>query len=164
MRLASLLCLSVVLVGVSAAQGTNFSVGPQYLMTSGSPLFAGPIATPSLSLEAPLPGIPKLPEIGPEVQAQPYLVNPELRHQANLFPVYYGYQMISVVELSSSELPRELPASITDVGVVGMTTAESLRERGYGVPIGYAASFWKARTPHAKRVYTNADIERLHQN
>jgi hypothetical protein len=39
-----------------------------------------------------------------------------------------------------------------------MTTAESLRQRGYGVPIGYAASFWKAHTPRAKRVYTNADI------
>ena len=164
MRLACLLSLSVILVGISSAQDTNFPVGPQYLMNFGSPMFATPIATPSLSLEAALPAIPKLPEIGTEVRDQPYLSNPELRHQANLFPVYYGYQMISVVELTSTELPRELPASITDVGVIGMTTAEALRERGYGVPMGYAASFWKARTPHAKHVYTNADIERVHKN
>lgn len=162
MRLASLLCLSVAIAGISAAQDTNFPVGPQYLMNFGSPLFAGPIATPSLSLDAPLPGIPKLPAIGPEVVDQSYLGNPELQHQANLFPVYYGYPMISVVEITSTDLPRELPASITDVGVIGMTTAESLRERGYGVPIGYAASFWKTHRPHAKRVYTNADIQRLH--
>lgn len=157
MRLARLLSLSVFLVGISAAQDTNFPVGPQYLMNYGSPLFAAPIATPSLSLEAPLPGIPKLPEIGPEVRDQPYLTNPELQHQANLFPVYYGYQMISVVEITSAELPRELPASITG-GVIELTTAESLGEGGYGVPIDYAASFWKAHTPRAKRVYTNAEI------
>jgi hypothetical protein len=48
MRLATLSCLLLLLTAVSAAQETNFSVGPQYLMTSGSPLLAQPIATPSL--------------------------------------------------------------------------------------------------------------------
>ena len=162
MRLASLFCLSVVLVGISAAQDTNFSVGPQYLMNFGSPMFATPIATPSLSLEAPLPGIPKLPEIGPAVQDQSYVANPELRRQADLFPVYYGYQPISVVEITSAEPPRELPASITDVGVIGMTDAQSLRQRGYGAPVGDTAAFWKLHKPHALRVYTNADVQRLH--
>jgi hypothetical protein len=162
MRLASLFCLSIVLVGISAAQDTNFSVGPQYLMNFGSPMFATPIATPSLSLEAPLPGIPKLPEIGPVVQDQSYVANSELRHEADLFPVYYGYRPISVIEISSAEPARELPASITDVGVTGMTSAQSLRERGYGVPVGDTASFWKTHKPHAPRVYTNADVARLH--
>jgi hypothetical protein len=37
----------------AVAQETNFSTGPQYLL-NGSPLFARPIATPSLSLETPL--------------------------------------------------------------------------------------------------------------
>jgi hypothetical protein len=40
----------LVLVGISFAQDTNFSVGPQYLVTTGSTLLMNPIATPSLSL------------------------------------------------------------------------------------------------------------------
>ena len=162
MRLASLFCLLVVLVGISAAQDTNFPVGPQYLMNFGSPMFATPIATPSLSLETPLPGIPSLPEIGPAVHDQSYVANPELRRQADLFPVYYGYRPINVIEITAAELPRELPPSITNVGVIGITDAQSLRERGYGMPVGDTASFWKLHKPHAQRVYTNADVARLH--
>jgi hypothetical protein len=162
MRLASFCCFFFALVGISAAQDTNFPVGPQYLMTSGSPMFAQPIATPSLSLEAPLPPIPGLPEIEPVIGSQPFIANPELAHEADLFPIYYGYPMPSVVELSSAEPPREVPASIVDVGVVRMTDVQSLRERGYGVPLGVAASLSKAHKPHATRVYTNADVERLH--
>jgi hypothetical protein len=41
--------LVVVLAGMSFAQDTNFSAGPQYLITNGSPLLLQPIATPSLS-------------------------------------------------------------------------------------------------------------------
>lgn len=44
------LCFLVVaLAGMSFAQETNFSAGPQYLITNGSPLLFQPIATPSLS-------------------------------------------------------------------------------------------------------------------
>jgi hypothetical protein len=164
MRFATLSCLLLTLGGISAAQETNFSVGPQYLMTSGSPLLAQPIATPSLSLEAPLPGIPSLPQIGPTVQNEPYTANPELKHEANLFPVYYGYAMTSVVEITSAEPPRELPASITDVGVTGMTNLQSLRLRGFGAPLGDTATFWKTHKPRAPRVYTNDDLQRLRPN
>ena len=41
--------LVVVLAGFSFAQDTNFSAGPQYLITNGSPLLLQPISTPSLS-------------------------------------------------------------------------------------------------------------------
>jgi hypothetical protein len=162
MRLVSLSFLLLVLAAVSAAQDTNFAVGPQYLMNYGSPLFAQPIATPSLSLETPLARIPSLPAIGPAVENQSFVANPELRHQADLFPIYYGYPMATVVELSSAELPRELPASIRDAGVVRITDAQSLRESAYGVPLGDAASFWRLHGPHSPRVYTNVDVERLH--
>ncbi len=158
MRLSHVLCLIVPLVGISAAQDTNFSVGPQYLMSFGSPMFAQPIATPSLSLEAPLPPLPGLPQIGPTVTDQAYVVDPELQHQANLFPVYYGYPMISVVELTGSE-PRELPASITGSGVTAMINSTWLRENGYGAPLGDTASYWKTHKPHAPRVFTNADVQ-----
>jgi len=158
MRLASLSCLLIVLAGVSAAQETNFPAGPQYLMTSGSPLLAQPIATPSLSFDSGLPSFQSLPQIGPVVENQPFTANPEVQGP-NLFPVYYGYPMTSVVEITSAEPPRALPASITDVGVIGTTDAQSLRERGYGVPLGENATFWKTHRQRAPRVYTNADVQ-----
>ena len=164
MRLATLFCLLFAMAGINAAQDTNFPVGPQYLMTSGSPMFAQPIATPSLSLEAPLPPIPSIPEVGSVIGNQPFIANPELRHEADLFPIYYGYSMTNVVELTSAESTRELPESIIDVGVVRMMNVQSLRNWGYGVPLGEAAAFWKAHKPHATRVYTNADVERLHRS
>lgn len=164
MRLTTLFCVLLVLAGISAAQDTNFSVGPQYLMNFGSPLLARPIATPSLSLEAPLPAIPTLPQIGPVVENEPFVANAELQHQADLFPVYYGYQPVSVVEISSAEPTQELPASITAGGVTGMTDAQSLRERGYGAPLGDTAAFWKYHKLHARTVYTNTDTQRLHPN
>lgn len=160
MRLASLFCLLIVLVGVTAAQDSNFPIGPQYLIT-GSQLFAQPIATPTLSLETPLPPIPELPEVGPVIGNQPYISDPELKHQADLFPIYYGYPMPSMVELVGTELPRELPASIVDAGVAGIINAHSLSELGYGVPLGDTALYWKVHKPHAPRVYTNSDVARL---
>jgi hypothetical protein len=162
MRLTTLFCLFIALAGIGAAQDTNFSSGPQYLVTGSSPMFLRSIATPSMSLEPSLPDLPSLPQIGPAVTDQAYVANPELQHVANLFPIYYGYPMPSVVELTSAELPGELPASITDAGVTGFTTAQSLRERGYGVPLGDTASFWKAHKRPAAHVYTNADVQRLH--
>jgi hypothetical protein len=161
MRLASLSCLLIALGAIAAAQETNFSVGPQYLMISGSPSFARPIATPSLSFDTGLSPIPNLPQIGPAVENQPFAVNPEASQGPNLFPIYYGYPMTSVVELTSAEPPRNLPGSIIDIGVTGITDAQSLRERGFGVPLGDNAAFWKTHKPRASRVYTNADIQRL---
>ncbi len=160
MRLGSLFCLLLTVVGVSAAQDSNFPTGPQYLIT-GSSEFARSISTPTLSLNSPLPPIPDLPEIGPVIGEQPYITNPALAQQPDLFPIYYGYPMASVVELGDTEPPRELPISIVDPGVAGMTTPQSLNESGYGVPLGDTASYWKTHKAHAPRVYTNADVERL---
>jgi hypothetical protein len=129
---------------------------------TGSPMFARSISTPTLSLNAPLPPIPDLPEVGPVVGVQPYVVNPVAEQGPDLFPIYYGYPMPSVVELEDTEPARELPASIVDRGVEGMTSAHSLTESGYGVPLGDSAAYWKAHQPRAPRVYTNADVERLH--
>jgi hypothetical protein len=159
-------CLLIALAGISAAQDTNhdtnFSVGPQYLISAdSSPLLARPIATPSISLGTPLPEIQSFPAIEPAVENPPSVTNPEPPRQADLFPIYYGAPVTSVVEISSAEPPRSLPASIVDSGVTGITDAQSLRERGYGVPLGETAAFWKAHKPRAPRLYTNADVQRL---
>jgi hypothetical protein len=160
MRLSIWCCVLLALAGISAAQEMNFPSGPRYLMVSGSPMFARPIATPSLSFDSGLSDFQSLPQIGPVVENQPFTENLEVQ-APNLFPIYYGYPMTSVVEITSAELPRSLPSSISDVGVTGMTDLPSLRMRGYGVPLGDNAAFWKTHKPHAPRVYTNADIQRL---
>ena len=43
-----------------------------------------------------------------------------------------------------------------------MITPQALRERGYGVTLPEAAARQKARIRPGTRVYTNADIDRLH--
>lgn len=163
MRLATLFCLFFTLMGITAAQEMSFPVGPSYLLTSGDPAFARSVATPTLSLNTPLPPISSLPEVGPVVANQPYIPNPALEQLGpDLFPIYYGYPMPSVVEIVSTEPPREVPASIVDPGVAGITSAQALRESGYGAPLGDVGAYWKSRRRHAPRVYTNADVERLH--
>lgn len=157
MRFYSALFLILLSAGLCAAQDTSFAAGPQYLITTTNTRFLQPIATPSMSLDAPLPGIPALPPIGPTVTDQPYISNPELAHQPDLFPIYYGYLPIAVVELSG-EAPREVPASINDTGFLAVTSVNSLRERGYGVTLAEDAAFWKTHRRRATRVYTNTDV------
>ncbi len=160
MRLACFLVFA--LVGIGTAQDTNFPTGPQYLITFDSPMFARTLATPSLSLDAPLPDIQSLPEIVPVIGNQPYIPNPVLERQPDLLTIFYGHTTPSVVELVSPESTPELPRSITDAGVARLVDVQSLRDWGYGVTLGETASFWRSHKPHAPRVYTNADVDRLH--
>jgi hypothetical protein len=160
-------CL-VVLVGISAAQDSNFPVGPQYLMNYGSPIFARPIATPSLSLDTPVVASETISEdnvAAPDNESVGAIS--EFLSRVDLFPIYYGTPRVSVIELSFRE-PREksaslhpLPMNFFDSGVVEVTDMQSLRVRGYGVTLPEAAAYWKARHVSLPRVYTNADAERL---
>lgn len=168
MRLATLFCLLVSLAGISLAQDTNFPVGPQYLITSNSPMFLRPIATPTLSLSAPLAG---LGATAIEASPQSFSMPAGLPSPPDLTRIYWGgpevreektSENVSEIEITGAEPPRALPASVLDVGVTGMTDARSLRERGYGVPLGDTASYWKTHAPHAMHLYTNQDLLRLH--
>ncbi|MHB8215853.1 MAG: hypothetical protein ACYDDS_07215 [Candidatus Sulfotelmatobacter sp.] len=164
------LCVPLVLLAATMvyAQDTNFAQGPQYLM-NGSSQFARPIATPSLSLEGPslelgadnatgvlVAGGESETVLPPQAVALPKI---------DLFPIYYGPAPASDVEISftesSSEAITEIPASILDTGVGQITTAQTLRERGYGVTLGGVAAYEKRHAGHATHVYTNADIDRL---
>lgn len=164
MRFAHLLLALAALTAFSAAQEpnyqTDFQVGPQYLSLRGSE-FLRPIATPSHSLDAPLPPVPSLPEVGPSVENQAFIANPELEGQADLFHIYYGYPMTPVVLLVGPG-PSEVPESL-DGGVIRIATPQSLQKQGYGVSLGENAAYWKSQAPGINRVYTNADIERFHQ-
>lgn len=151
------------LMGILSAQDTNFSQGPQYVIT-GDAAYLHSISTPSLSLDAPLPVIASLPEFGPVITDEPYVSNSNLQHQANLFPIYYGYPMVSVVELTGTEPSQPLPASITGVGSTVIADPQEFRALGYGVTVGEAASFSKAHKTGGSHVYTNDDIGRLHRS
>lgn len=161
MRLASLLFLPIVLVGASFAQSTNFPVGPQYLITTASPMLLQSIATPSMSLNAPLAPLPDLPQTGQTVTNQTYSTNPALQGRANLFPIYYGYPRIVDVELTSTEPIRELPASVNDTGYLNVPSGQSLRSMGLGITLAQAAAYSKAHRRASTRVYTNEDLQRL---
>lgn len=172
MRLMSLLLTLLMLAGISVAQETNFSTGPQYLITTNSTMFLRPIATPTLSLSAPPAsmGEAATSEAGGEATPQPSSPFAPAPAQPDLTQIFWGTpataqpadENVSEIEITSAPLPGALPASIFDTGVTGMTSVQSLRERGFGVPLGESAAFWKTHKPHASRLYTNADIQRLH--
>ena len=172
MRMVSLLFTLLMLAGVSVAQETNFSAGPQYLITTNSAMFLRPIATPTLSLSAPLASTsePAMSEAAGEASPQPASPFAPAPAQPDLTQIFWGTpataqpanENVSEIEIASAPLPRALPASIFDAGVTGITSVQSLRERGFGVPLGESAAFWKTHKPHASRLYTNADIQRLH--
>src|ERR1700730_13950639 len=86
MRLVTLFCLLLALDGISGAQDTNFPAGPQYLVTTGSPMFLQSIATPNLSLSVP-PAIPS----ASEKEAIPQVPSSTgLSPQADLSRIYWG--------------------------------------------------------------------------
>jgi hypothetical protein len=155
-------------LGIAIGQDTNFPSGPQYLMNYGSPVFARSISTPSITLTDPplqvgasnatgvlIAGAADQTVLPPAADALP---------RTDLFPIYYGAHAPSVIEISftAESASNELPASILDTGVSEMTTVQELRERGYGVTVVEGAAYGRAKTRRATRVYTNADIDRLH--
>jgi len=169
MRLITLFSLMVLLIGMGAAQDTNFSTGPQYLMNYGSPLFLHSIATPTLSLSAPPASAPvAATEVGAGEQTVTVPAGVQNR-VADLPRIYWGGpkvsenagEKVSEIELSSQQ-PAALPASILDLGVGPTVNAPSLGERGYGMSLAEAAAFWKTHKTRVSHLYTNADIARLH--
>jgi hypothetical protein len=191
------------LVGFSFAQDTNFSAGPQYLVTTGSPMLLRPIATPSLSLGEMQPVAASAGTY--ETTAEPTAPSSASPSDSFLGGVYWGEhqstEMVgrrletpsmapsdtawymnsvasqsvsalitvpaeaaevssgsSVIQLSGAQLPSNLPSSILDVGVTGTGNTQSLLARGYGLPLGDVAAFWKSHKRSAPRVFTNSDL------
>lgn len=167
MRLADLACMLLIVAALCCAQDTNFPVGPQYLITSGSPLLLRPIATPSLSFQAP-PAIAAAPAEASAGEQTVY-TPPRVPSTTDFSRIYWGAGNLSenaggeVSEIEmTAEQPSTLPASIVNVGVVEVMDETSLRQRGYGVTLAEAAGYGKTHKTHASHVYTNADLVRLH--
>jgi len=165
MRVVACLLFLVALAGMCVAQSsdTNFASGPQYLVTTDSTLFLQPISTPSMSFPAGLTtpasstsGTPTS-SPAPAIQATPDLARILWTGEPP------SAETSSVVEISSAAPTKALPASLFETGVTGFIGSQSLPPRGYGVTPGDAATAGNSR-PHATRVFTNADIQRLHNN
>ena len=171
MRILALPCFLLFLIGSAVAQDTNFAAGPQYLLT-GSSLLAHSIATPTLSLDTPLPPVePASFNIAEAATEVPFSTNPQLEHQADLIPIYYGADnhygvSTALVEISFPEGAAEsltaLPSSIVENGVTELVDAQALRIRGHGVTVAEAAAYWKTHKLPARRNFTNEDVNRLH--
>jgi hypothetical protein len=172
MRHAGAFLFLVILVAGLAAQDTNFSVGPQYLVTT-SPLFLHSIATPSVSLE-PLPaGSTWVEEASAQETTPPPPGGPQ--NDVYLPSVYWGDDWVqhvrgessvagsnvSEIEITSPQNTPPLPESLLNAGVTRITDAQSVLASGFGRTLGEVSAYWKAKH-HVPRVYTNADIARLH--
>jgi len=156
-------------VAACSAQDTNFSQGPQYLMNYGSPHFLHPIQTPSLDLSAPRAESPNAPAT--EHTGQPDSPGfGGLLDESQVDQVYYGVQpnglplppSSTVVEIVLAGPASPAGSAIFNAGVGAIANSSSLHDQGYGVSLAEDAAYWRAHKPHAARVYTNADIERLH--
>lgn len=171
MRLCGLLLLGMTLAGMSAAQDSNFSAGPQYLMNYSSPMFMRPIATPTLSLSETAPvtlATPETTSSSASTVGNSAETSAAVPQRPDLASVYWGSREDetpvdsgAVIEVSGAAPPANLPASIVNVGVQETVNAQELRERGVGVSVSEASAFWKGRKPRAMRVFTNRDVEKL---
>src|SRR5215471_16797088 len=103
----SFLVLPLVLVGISLAQDTNFSVGPQYLVTSGSTMLLRPIVTPSLSLGEAQPITANLTTTEASPEQELLSAAPIEPHLGN---VYWGEHKTSDLVGRRLETPSMAPA------------------------------------------------------
>ena len=158
----SLLCaltLGVALVASAQSRGTDFSVGPQYLVTTPSTLFLQPIATPSMSAGQ-MSGIVS-PQTG---QAEPITINGQT---ANFPAIFWGWTspgQTAVWAVFSPAVSSGLPADFIDLGVGAIVTDEWLQEFQRNRNVAEASRYWRTHTNRAARLYTNADIERLRRD
>lgn len=66
----------------------------------------------------------------------------------------------SVIAITSTQMPANLPPSIFDPGVSGFVDPQSLHDRGYGVSLGEFAAQLRARKRVATHVFTNEDLHK----
>ena len=169
MRSITLLSLVWLLAAFAAAQDTNFSDGPQYLVPPGTnPLLVQPIATPSMAVDGTSPDL----QVGASNATEGNIAGADLATLSmepepdvvDLFSVYYGYAPIFFVAGAEEEVAPSgpLPRAGFRRGSRWMTIGD-LRLLGYGMTLGEAAKYWKEHPLHAKRTYSNDDIERLKQ-
>jgi hypothetical protein len=164
--------LLLTFTGSVAAQDTNFATGPQYLAIQGSPLFARPISTPSLSLETQMEQPSEhvaIAESPVEATAPPAEAQADRAPRVDFFTFYYASPLAGNFgeAISGQELEpaaeRQGPEKTFDVGVSQVMDARSIRLLGSGATLADQSAQQKSRKPTPSHTYTNEDIERLRQ-
>ena len=145
MRL-SLVLFFLSVTGSALAQDSNFAQGPQYLVVNGSPIFAHPIATPTLSFSSaiadPYNGTELAPShiVSPATAApntflsevywgkrnpgesmQPRISTPILTAEQTAFYTYATANGVAAALSSPPVIPLELPVGST---VIEITSAQ----------------------------------------
>jgi hypothetical protein len=171
--------VAIFAAGIALSQDTNFSNGPQYPLSSvpdarsaSSNFFVRSISTPSVSLSGPALEVGAsnaTGDLNARAEAQTIGVPEAITlPRTDLSSIYYGMPTANVIEVnfraasSTSIASTEIPQSIFDIGVGRIIEAEDLRESDYGATLPEAAARGKEHVRRATRVYTNADIDRLH--
>jgi hypothetical protein len=160
MRLFCGFLLASLMAGVAVAQNS-------YSLT---PYGTAPATTPELTLPTPpLQAGATDATQGLSAGADNQTTPPEPAPKADLYPIYYGSEAAPVAvpqnnsSASQSSAVTELQMGIIDTGVGEITSPAALASHGIGVSLAQAAAIAKQRQQHATRVYTNADVEMLHQ-
>jgi hypothetical protein len=171
--------VAIFAAGIALSQDTNFSNGPQYLLSSvpdarstSSNFFVRSISTPSVSLSGPALEVGAsnaTGDLNAGAKAQTIAVPESVAlPTANLSSINYGVRKANVIEISfpaasgESIAGTEIPQRILDIGVGRIIEAQDLRESDYGITLPAAAAYGREHVRRATRIYTNADIERLH--
>ena len=125
MRLKSFVLVIVTFTGFAFAQETNFAVGPQYLITTGSSMTLRPIATPSLSLGEAKPFEVSIPAT--ESSAADLSSIPSAPSDTFLGNVYWGEHKDAVVVGRRIETPSMTPSETA-------LYMEKVADQAYGPP------------------------------
>ena len=150
----------------ASAQDARCNCSPSLLPSYSAGMWGQPISTPIMDLNGTNPVL----EVGARNATDGNIAGAENAtvnmaqppSMINYYSLYYGYGPVMAVNGEAEEASASMPqAGGFRMGLGRFTTIEQLHYFGYGLPLGDAAREAKARRRPAKRVYTNADVERL---
>lgn len=145
---------------------------------NGTELAASQIASPSTTANNTFVGEVFWGERNPSEAMQPRISTPILTAEQTAFYTYATANGVAaalsappviplelprgstVIEITSAQMPPNLPPSIFDSGVSGMVDPQSLRDRGYGVSLGEFALQLRAHKRSATHAFTNDDLHK----
>ena len=187
MRL-SLIVFFLSLTGFSFAQDTTFALScatsvpepiatPTLAFTSstsdaynGTELVPSQVASPTTALSSGFQDEVYWGERNSNQFMQPRISTPILTAEETAYYTYATANGVaaslelppgsSVIVISSTQMPANLPPSIFDPGVSGIADPQSLGDRGYGVSLGAFAALLRAHRRAATHVFTNEDLHK----
>jgi hypothetical protein len=145
---------------------------------NGTELTPSQVASPTTAPSSTLAGEVYWGERNPSESMQPRISTPILTAEQTAFYTYATANGVAaalsappvttlelpagstVIEITSAQMPSNLPPSIFDPGVSGIVDPQFLRDRGYGVSLGEFAAHLRAHKRTATHVFTNEDLHK----